>query len=1012
MAITKVINDAVDLNQASDYSGLRLPVGTTGDVIESFTTDYLVVGGGGSGGKQIAGGGGAGGLRTSYNNSTTTTNTLGFPSGKTAIATYMLDNNATDISGNYNGTETSITYNTGQYGGAAVFSGSSRIGTGITSFTNNLAISMWLNPLSLHSNGSWVFGNWNSTTQDFYFYVNSSGQIVLNFDGQGGEFTVGNAGDFSIGNWTHFVVSMNSGSYVVYIGKVSAGTNSTTNTTFSNGQDFEIGNVPKSSSVPGWNGLIDQVRIYDTALSSTDVTNIYNNEVQALSGGGTAAESSLTLTEGVAYDVTVGAGGASATGSTNARGNSGQSSIFSTITSLGGGGGGTASTSIETGLSGGSGGGSSRTGGSGGAGTINQGYAGGAAAGSSAGTQGGGGGASSLGINGSTTSPGTTQGNGGTGLEVNIIGSTGNYYASGGGGGSRSDSSYNFRAGTASAGGGTNGISGTGFSQSGVFNTGGGSGGTGYNGSSGISGVGGSGVIILRYPTANVSSFTTTGTLNTPSTTDTLADNNYPVTNVAYYKLDGDAADSSGNGYTGAASNVTWQNGRFNQAGAFNGSTSIINLSTYSAISQQNNFSLSFWLKPNGFVAYSAIVKFYSSYRNYVEVGLNGILGFNATGSQVNTPSGSITDGVWQHVAITKSSTDGTVIYVNNVAVVTSSSDTGNASDFSSNNYINYLGGWDGSVYGFPGDLDQVRIFSSVLTSSQVTDLYNEHYQTKFTDGSDTAIVFTEGTGTVTFSGANPTPPQGALRTNTSYSEDGSGSVIEHYNGTEWKYFDAIKYCTTNTLNFPLGAGCIASYNLDNNVNDIGNTYNGVNSNVTFNASGKFGAAAVFNGSSSRIDINSPIIDVSSDYTVSMWVNTSDVTTFKAIYENINTNGYLANQVLITILSGTIRIYTVQTNGSSTIASYNFSGASLSINTWYHLVFVLKTNGSHIAYINGTSYSSTYYTTTSPTPSGNTTIGYGNGSSFNGSIDQVRIFNSALTSSQVGELYNNEIACS
>ena len=111
MAITKVINDAVDLNQASDYSGLRLPVGTTGDVIESFTTDYLVVGGGGSGGKQIAGGGGAGGLRTSYNNSTTTTNTLGFPSGKTAIATYMLDNNATDISGNYNGTETSITYN-------------------------------------------------------------------------------------------------------------------------------------------------------------------------------------------------------------------------------------------------------------------------------------------------------------------------------------------------------------------------------------------------------------------------------------------------------------------------------------------------------------------------------------------------------------------------------------------------------------------------------------------------------------------------------------------------------------------------------------------------------------------------------------------------------------------------------------------------------------------------------------------------------------------------------------
>lgn len=126
MAITKVINDAVDLNQTSDYSGLRLPEGTTADRTESFTADYLIVAGGGAGGGLYrGGGGGAGGLRTSYNNSTTTTNTLSFPSGKTAIATYMLNGNATDVSGNYNGTESFITYNTGQYGGAAVFNGSS-----------------------------------------------------------------------------------------------------------------------------------------------------------------------------------------------------------------------------------------------------------------------------------------------------------------------------------------------------------------------------------------------------------------------------------------------------------------------------------------------------------------------------------------------------------------------------------------------------------------------------------------------------------------------------------------------------------------------------------------------------------------------------------------------------------------------------------------------------------------------------------------------------------------------
>ena len=791
MAITKVINDAVDLNQTSDYSGLRLPVGTTGDVVESFTTDYLVVGGGGGNSGDSPGGAGAGGLRTSYNNSTTTTNSLSFPSGKTAIATYMLDNNATDVSGNYNGTETNITYNTGKYGGGAVFNGSNSkidLGNNTSNNTSTISVSLWFKTAG-HSNTAALINNGGSNSGEtgYYLGLNSNGTIKF----EAGTGTVNGSVNYADSQWHQIVLTLNSGAYNIYVDgnttPVITGSGAFTTTATRPTWIGQFSYTP--AAMEFFDGLIDQVRIYDTALSGTDSSNIYNNEVQALSGGGNAAESSLTLNEGVAYDVTVGAGGASAT--------IGSSSIFNTITSSGGGRGGGNSGGYNggNGGSGGGGGGGSYSS-SGGNGTIAQGYAGGTSGASGGGTSypgGGGGGAAAVGA--SPTNSGSNGGNGGAGLSVNILNSTNasasyigqvsgsNVYYAGGGGGS----TYQGTAGNGGVGGGGNGDrsdDGT-AANNGTANTGGGGAGT--------NATGGSGVVILRYPTANVSSFTTTGTLNTPSTTDTLANNNYPVTNVAYYKLDGDAADSSGNGYTGTASNVTWQNGRFNQAGAFNGSTSIINLSTYSAISQQNNFSLSFWLKPNGFAASSAIVKFYSSYRNYVELGLNGILGFNATGSQVNTPSGSITDGVWQHVAITKSSTDGTVIYVNNVAVVTSSSDTGNASDFSSYSYTNYLGGWDGSSYGFPGDLDQVRIFSSALSASNVTDLYNEHYQTKFTDGSDTAIVFTEGTGTVTFSGTNPAPPQGALRTNTSESEDGSASVIEHYNGTEWKYFDAIK---------------------------------------------------------------------------------------------------------------------------------------------------------------------------------------------------------------------------
>ena len=109
--------------------------------------------GGGGGGEGADGGGGAGGLITSYNNSSTTTNTLSFPSGKTAIATYMLNGNATDVSGTYSGTANSyVSYNTGKYGGAATFDGASsyiNIPSGIYSaITGPFTLSAWVNTTS------------------------------------------------------------------------------------------------------------------------------------------------------------------------------------------------------------------------------------------------------------------------------------------------------------------------------------------------------------------------------------------------------------------------------------------------------------------------------------------------------------------------------------------------------------------------------------------------------------------------------------------------------------------------------------------------------------------------------------------------------------------------------------------------------------------------------------------------------------------------------------------------
>jgi hypothetical protein len=144
--------------------------------------------------------------------------------------------------------------------------------------------------------------------------------------------------------------------------------------------------------------------------------------------------STISLTPGEVYTVTVGAGGASKSPPVG-NGNAGSDSVLSgtgisTVTAIGGGYGGQAS---FQGGSGGSGGGNGFTiTSSGGSGTVGQGNDGGSGAGPSSGPRnggGGGGGAGAVGGNGTSS----VGGSGGVGLSNSITGSA-TFYAGGGGG--------------------------------------------------------------------------------------------------------------------------------------------------------------------------------------------------------------------------------------------------------------------------------------------------------------------------------------------------------------------------------------------------------------------------------------------------------------------------------------------------------------------------------------------------------------------------------------------------
>lgn len=195
-------------------------------------------------------------------------------------------------------------------------------------------------------------------------------------------------------------------------------------------------------------------------------------------GGGGSRPFSISITPSTAqYIVTVGAGGASGASGSN-------SALFNIITSGGGGG----ATSVGAGSAGGSGGGGYA--GGGGDGISSMGYAGGAS--DSAG--GGGGGAGAIGSSNSSSSVG---GAGGAGLSSSITGTSVTRAGGGGGGGSSA-------GGAGGAGGGGAGASSN--ATAGTANTGGGGGGVWYS----SPGAGGSGVVILRYVTADYSGTRTT----------------------------------------------------------------------------------------------------------------------------------------------------------------------------------------------------------------------------------------------------------------------------------------------------------------------------------------------------------------------------------------------------------------------------------------------------------------------------------------------------------------------
>lgn len=391
----------------------------------------------------------------------------------------------------------------------------------------------------------------------------------------------------------------------------------------------------------------------------------------------------------------------------------------------------------------------------------------------------------------------------------------------------------------------------------------------------------------------------------------------------------------------------------------FNGSTSYITYNRNPSIST-SNVTISGWFKTDKTSGTQGIVG--SGGNDGMPIWLvNGKLAYYQWTSGGWGPNMIynvvLNTNEWYHFAATwDESTTTRVLYLNGEAVLTNTTTT----DLVWVNNYGYLGRYSSSE--FDGQLSNIQIYNSTLPatgSNSIQTLYN-----------------------------NGTPLETAIDTSNLYGWwklDASAT----FDGSNWSIPDDSSNSNTGTSSGMTAANLVQSNLL------ITQPYSRY--------------ALDFDGTGDKIDLGLlSFLNNVSAYTLSMWVNPSTLSGLQYLFAIVTSS---TERIYINLNNTLPNVG--MSNGTNTNES--FSSSPLTVNNWHHLSIVFdgtQTGASRITfYLDGVAQTTTKTTWDSTTPTFVTNAFLGNYAQyslyyFNGKMSNVSIFDSALTSTQVTELYN------
>jgi hypothetical protein len=225
---------------------------------------------------------------------------------------------------------------------------------------------------------------------------------------------------------------------------------------------------------------------------------------------------------------------------------------------------------------------------------------------------------------------------------------------------------------------------------------------------------------------------------------------------VGYWPFCGNANDDSGNGNNGTVNGATLTTDRFgnsNSAYSFNGVSNTISYNSTFVFNQNSDGALSFWFENESILSNIYSTLFFSKttlgennrFNLYLQPLPDNLLRFtldyresNSNLHILNTLQ-PITNNIWNNLIISRS-LNVYSLYLNGILVGTVTDTTPNLP-----NEIGWLIGSNPNGFGVPifyqGKIDDIGFWNRALTSSEVTQLYNQNQCFTNTTVTDTLII-------------------------------------------------------------------------------------------------------------------------------------------------------------------------------------------------------------------------------------------------------------------------------